>query len=249
LSFAPADFFAQAKAARVLVVDDNPTMRQKIVGYLTEHGLRASAVSGRQGLLHALMVREPDLVLLDLPLGEEDGLEILRDLRARSVVPVFLITGGRREDVDCVAGFELGADDYLTRPFGLRELLARIRAMLRRRSIDRTSPAKPREARFRFEGWIFDQRQRSLSSPAGELVVLTRNAFALLSAFVQAPGRTLTREHLLQATRIHEDVIDRSIDVQILRLRRKLGEEPHAPRLIRTVRGVGYSFDVKVDVE
>jgi two-component system OmpR family response regulator len=242
----PADFTTQAKAARVLIVDDDPLMQASIAAYLTEHGLRASAVSGRRGLLQALAAREPDLVLLDLPLGREDGLEVLRELRARSVVPVILFTSHACEEVDRVVGLELGADDYLDKSFGRRELLARIRAILRRRSMDRIRPAKPYEDRYYFEDWIFDQRQRTLTSLSGQAVALTKSDFTLLSAFVQAPGRTLTREHLLQATRIHENVFDRSIDVQILRLRRKLEKDPRAPRFIMTERGVGYRFDVKV---
>jgi len=223
-------------------------MQRMIVTYLNEHNLRASAVGGRQGLMHSLAVREPDLIVLDLHLGEDDGLEILRELRAKSVVPVILITGNRREEIDRVLGLELGADDYLTKPFGMRELLARLRATLRRRAMDRLSPAKHRGCSFRFAGWTFDQRQRELISPNGAAISLTKSEFALLSAFVQAPRRTLSREHLLQATRVHEDVYDRSIDVQILRLRRKLEDEPRAPRLIRTERGLGYKFDVEVEV-
>jgi DNA-binding response OmpR family regulator len=243
-----AEFTAQVKAARVLIVDDDPAMQRMIVSYLTEHNLRATAVSGRQGLMHSLAAREPDLIILDVHLGEDDGLEILRELRATSVVPVIFITGNRREEVDRVLGLELGADDYLTKPFGMRELLARVRAALRRRNMDRLSPVRARECTYRFEGWAFDQRQRELTSPAGESVPLTKGEFALLSAFVQAPRRTLSREHLLQATRVHEDVFDRSIDVQILRLRRKLEEDPRAPRFIRTERGIGYKFAVDVEV-
>ncbi|MGK6324412.1 response regulator [Sphingomonas sp. DT-51] len=243
-----SDFAAQARAARILVVDDDAAMQRMIVSYLGDHQLRASAVSGRKGLMHALMAREPDLVILDLHLGDDDGLEILRELRARSVVPVILITGNRRDEIDRVLGLELGADDYLTKPFGLRELLARVRATLRRRSMDRLSPARQREQVYRFAGWSFDQRQRKLTSPTGDSVSLTKGEFALLSAFVQAPRRTLTREHLLQATRVHEDVFDRSIDVQILRLRRKLEDTPSAPRFICTERGVGYRFDAEVEI-
>lgn len=237
-----------SKADRILIVDDDPAMQRMIVGYLNEHKLQAKAVGGRSGLLQALAGREPDLVVLDLHLGEDDGLDILRELRLKSAVPVILITGDRREEIDRVLGLELGADDYLTKPFGLRELLARVRAALRRRTMDRLSPAKPRDHIFRFEGWLFDQQQRELSSPQGKAITLTKSEFALLSAFVEAPQRTLSRERLLRATRVHEDVFDRSIDVQILRLRRKLEIDPQAPRFIRTERGVGYRFDVDVEI-
>lgn len=243
-----AEFTAQAKAARVLVIDDDPAMQRMIVSYLLEHNIRASAVSGREGMRRSFASREPDAVVLDLHLGEDDGLEILRELRAKSVVPVILITGNRLDEIDCVLGLELGADDYLTKPFGLRELLARLRATLRRRSMDRLNPMAQRECTFRFGGWTLEQRERRLTSPEGEIVSLTKGEYALLSALVQAPRRALSREHLLQATRIHEDVFDRSIDVQILRLRRKLERDPGELRFIQTERGVGYRFDMDVEV-
>lgn len=242
-----AELTAQLRAARILVVDDDPAIQRMIVSYLTEHNFRASAVDDRRGLMTALALREPDLVILDLHLGEDDGLDILRAVRAKSVVPIILITGARLEEVDRVLGLELGADDYLTKPFGLRELLARVRAALRRRTMDRLSPANAHEGRYRFASWTFDQRSRELTSPAGQIVALTKGEYALLSAFVRAPGRTLSREHLLQVTRVHDDVFERSIDVQILRLRRKLEGDPRAPRFILTQRGVGYRFDVVVE--
>lgn len=242
------DSIAVSKAARVLIVDDDPAMQRMIVSYITEHNMQGTAVSGRRGLMHALAVREPDLVVLDLHLGEDDGLDLLRELRAKSVVPVILITGHRRDEIDRVIGLELGADDYITKPFSLRELLARVRAVLRRRTMDSLNPVRRKERKYRFRGWEFDQRQRQLLSPAGETVSLTKGEFALLSAFVDAPRRPLSREQLLQATRVHEDVFDRSIDVQILRLRRKLEDQSQEPRLIRTERGVGYVFDAEIEI-
>lgn len=242
------DSVTEPHAPRILVVDDEPSMQRMIVNYLNEQNMRASAVAGRKGLLHTLAVREPDLVVLDLHLGEDDGLDLLRELRGKSIVPVILITGHRRDEIDRVVGLELGADDYITKPFGMRELLARIRATLRRRNMDSLTPARRTEHRYSFEGWVFDQRSRELASPDGQTVALTKGEFALLSAFVAAPRRALSREHLLQATRLHEDVFDRSIDVQILRLRRKLEDDPRAPRFIRTQRGIGYVFDTDVRV-
>jgi two-component system OmpR family response regulator len=163
-------------------------------------------------------------------------------------VPVIIITGHRRDDIDRIVGLELGADDYLTKPFNLRELLARVRAVLRRSDSGRAAPApEPEGGRFRFSGWQLDPRTRRLTDPAGAPVALTKGEYALLLAFLDAPQRPLSREHLLQATRMHEDVFDRSIDVQILRLRRKLERDPSAPRVIQTERGVGYVFAVPVE--
>ncbi len=235
-------------SARVLVVDDEDAMRRSVVNYLNEHNLRASSVPGRQGLFHTLAVREPDLIVMDIHLGDEDGLDLLREIRSKSVVPIILMTGHLRDEIDRVVGLELGADDYLLKPFDMRELLARIRSNLRRRTMDRNAPAKHAELDYAFAGWQFEQRSRRLISPAGEIVTLTKNEFALLSAFVAAPRRPLSREHLLQASRLHEDVFDRSIDVQILRLRRKLEIDPRAPQLIRTERGLGYLLDADVTI-
>ena len=191
---------------------------------------------------------EVNLVLLDLRLGQDDGLDLLREVRSSSDVPVIIITGHRRDDIDRVVGLELGADDYLTKPFNLRELLARVRAVLRRFEKGGTAPARnPERSRFRFSGWQLDQKTRQLTDPDGTPVALTKGEYALLLAFLDAPQRPLSREHLLQATRVHEDVFDRSIDVQILRLRRKLERDPSAPRVIQTERGVGYVFAVPVE--
>jgi DNA-binding response OmpR family regulator len=191
---------------------------------------------------------EINLVILDLRLGSEDGLDLLREVRLNSDVPVIIITGHRRDDIDRVVGLELGADDYLTKPFNLRELLARVRAILRRFDAGRAAPPRdPERGRFRFSGWQLDRRARQLTDPAGVPVALTKGEYAMLLAFLEAPQRPLSREQLLQATRVHEDVFDRSIDVQILRLRRKLERDPRAPRVIQTERGVGYVFAVPVE--
>jgi DNA-binding response OmpR family regulator len=145
-------------------------------------------------------------------------------------------------------GLELGADDYITKPFGLRELLARIRAVLRRQELGRAASHRETDhGRFGFGGWQLDRRTRRLTDPNGAPVALTKGEYTLLTAFLDAPQRPLSREHLLQATRIHEDVFDRSIDVQILRLRRKLEADSSAPRIIRTERGVGYVFVLPVE--
>src|SRR5262249_49483240 len=160
-----------------------------------------------------------DLVILDLRLGLQDGLDLLRKIRASSELPVIIITGHRCSDIDRVVGLELGADDYLTKPFNLRELLARTRAVLRRFTARQAAaPRETERGRFPFSGWQLDLKLRRLTDPAGALVALTNGEYAMLLAFLAAPQRPLSRDHLLQATRVHDDVFDRSIDVQILRL-------------------------------
>jgi DNA-binding response OmpR family regulator len=219
-----------------------------ILNYFGENSIRTLVANNRQEMLDQLDDASVNLVILDLRLGSEDGLDLLREVRLSSDVPVIIITGHRRDDIDRVVGLELGADDYLTKPFNLRELLARVRAILRRFETGRAAPARDAErGRFRFSGWQLDRRIRQLTDPAGVRVSLTKGEYAMLLAFLEAPQRPLSREHLLQATRIHEDVFDRSIDVQILRLRRKLERDPNAPRVIRTERGVGYVFAVPVE--
>jgi DNA-binding response OmpR family regulator len=238
----------------VLVVDDDPAMRAMIADYMADRGFEASTAADIPQAAGILAGSGVDLVVLDLKLAGEDGLELLRQLRSESDLPVIVLTGHRREEVDRVVGLELGADDYLTKPFSLRELLARVRAVLRRVEARPASPAEgpPAEAgkgtRYRFAGWELSLRSRRLTSPAGEPVPLTRGELSLLTAFLQAPGQVLSRDQLLAASRLHDDeVFDRSIDVQVLRLRRKLEANPSAPALLRTERGVGYVLAVPVE--
>jgi two-component system, OmpR family, response regulator len=230
----------------VLLVEDDPALQRMILAYFGENNIRTLVASGRQQMLSQL--GGPQLVILDLRLGEEDGPDLLREIRSSSDVPVIIITGHRRDEIDRVVGLELGADDYLTKPFNLRELLARVRAVLRRFDAGRSAPVRaPGRGRWRFSGWQLDRKARRLTDPNGAPVALTKGEYALLPAFLDAPQRTLSREQLLHATRVHEDVFDRSIDVQILRLRRKLERDPRAPRMIQTERGVGYVFAVQVE--
>jgi two-component system OmpR family response regulator len=232
---------------RILVVDDDAELRRMLVNYLEGQNMRVLSAGSRDEMSRLFAAREPNLVLLDLRLDKDDGLDVLRDIRSRSDVPVIIMTGHRRDEIDRVVGLELGADDYVTKPFGLRELLARVRAVLRRQDFGRAaSEHEPASGGFKFEGWGLDLRARRLLNPEGAPVPLTKGEYALLVAFLNAPGRPLTREHLLQATRVHEDVFDRSIDVQVLRLRRKLEADPSAPRAIQTERGVGYRFSLPV---
>jgi two-component system, OmpR family, response regulator len=232
----------------VLVVEDDPALQRMILNYFEENNIRTLVASGRLEMIRQLGSAGVNLVILDLRLGQEDGLDLLREIRSHSDVPVIIITGHRRDDIDRVVGLELGADDYLTKPFNLRELLARVRAVLRRSDSGRAAPARdPDPSRYRFSGWQVDRRTRRLTDPDGVPVALTKGEYALLIAFLDAPQRPLSREHLLLATRVHEDVFDRSIDVQILRLRRKLERDPSAPRVIQTERGFGYVFAVPVE--
>ena len=233
--------------ARIFIVEDDPVMLRMVGDYLEQQNMRAVSASGRQEMVHHFAANEPDLVVLDLRLGQEDGFDLLREIRSRSDVPIIITTGDRRDEIDRVVGLELGADDYVTKPFSLRELLARIRAVLRRREAGRAvSRLDSERGRWKFGGWQLDRRTRRLTDPSGTEVVLTNGEYALLTAFLDAPRRPLSREHLLQATRIHEDIFDRSIDVQILRLRRKLETDPSAPSMIRTERGIGYVFALPV---
>ena len=217
---------AQA-AATVMIVDDDPALGAMISEYLEGQGIHALAVASGREMLRVL---------------ETKTLE----LRQRSDVPVIIATGHRKDEIDRVVGLELGADDYLTKPFGLRELLARIKAVLRRHASD-YSRRKNNGVTYEFGGWKLRSKTRELFDPTGEAVPLTKGEHALLVAFLDAPQRTLAREHLLQATRIHEDIYDRSIDVQILRLRRKLEVSSNAPSMIVTERGLGYVFTLPVD--
>jgi two-component system, OmpR family, response regulator len=234
-------------ASLILVAVDDSVTRQMVVNYLEAHQMRALSAPGREAMMSHLAQSEPDLAILDLRLGQDNGLDLLRDIRSRTDVPVIILADERRDDIDRVVGLELGADDCVTTPFGIRELLARVRAVLRRNARRLAPPRDPARGRCRFGGWQLDRRSRRLTNPDGAPVPLTKAEYALLIAFLDAPQRPLTSEHLLQATRVHEDVFDRSIDVQILRLRRKLEADPSAPRIIQTERGFGYLCALPVE--
>ena len=233
----------------VLVVDDDADMRDLIRSYLEAAEFQVSAVADGKTMARVLADKSVDLIILDLKLSDEDGLALMRT-RGSADVPVVVITGHRREESDRVIGLELGADDYLTKPFSLRELLARVRAVLRRvETGQRRSRQDEKKARYCFAGWELEMRARRLKSPAGEIVPLTAGEFNLLTAFLQSPHHVLSREQLVTASRVHdEEVFDRSIDVQILRLRRKLEVNPSEPTLLRTERGAGYLLAATVEV-
>jgi DNA-binding response OmpR family regulator len=235
-------------AAHVLALDDDPAVRQLVAEYLSQNDLRVTTVATGKELTEAMARHTIDLVVLDLRLQGEDGLQIARKLREASGIPILMLTG-RAEEADRVMGLELGADDYLTKPFSPRELLARIRALLRRARAQATvADAIAKVRAYRFGGWELNIGLRKLKSPNGEQVELTKGEFSLLAAFLSAPQRILAREQLLDLSRLHNaEVYDRSIDVQILRLRRKIEDDPAHPRFIVTERGVGYVFSSPVD--
>jgi two-component system OmpR family response regulator len=239
---------AAATTAHVLAVDDDPSVRQMIADYLADNEVRVTTLaSGRE--IADVMARETiDLVVLDLRLPGEDGMQIARKLREESDVPIIMLTG-RKDEADRVMGLELGADDYLTKPFSPRELLARIRALLRRaRAQETVADGLARIRAYRFAGWELSVRLRRLTAPKGETVPLTNSEFNLLVAFLAAPQRVLSREQLLDLSRLHNDeVYDRSIDVQVGRLRKKLEAGAAQMDLIRTERGAGYVFTSPVE--
>jgi len=234
----------------LLAIDDDPATRQLIADYLGQNDVRVTTVATGEEMSRVLAEQAIDAIVLDLRLGGEDGMELAKKVRAESTIPIIMVTG-RKEEADRVMGLELVADDYITKPFSPRELLARVRAVLRRYKIlEDVMPARDEKRRaYRFGGWELNLRTRRLVSPQGERVELTNGEFSLLQAFCAAPKRILSRDQLLELSRLNRaEVYDRSIDVQILRLRRKIEPNPSNPEYIKTERGAGYMFDVPVDV-
>ncbi len=237
-------------ASHILVVDDDPAMRALIADYLGENELRVTAVATGEEMTRTLAEHTVDAIVLDLRLKGEDGMELAQKLRAESPIPILMVTG-KKDEADRVMGLELGADDYITKPFSPRELLARLRAVLRRyKIVQGLLPARDEKRRaYRFGGWELNLRTRRLISPQGERIELTNGEFSLLQAFCVAPGRILSRDQLLELSRLNRaEVYDRSIDVQILRLRRKIETDPAHPQYIKTERGAGYVLDASVEV-
>ncbi|MDB6107192.1 MAG: two component transcriptional regulator, winged helix family [Gammaproteobacteria bacterium] len=233
----------------ILVVDDDPQIRDLLEEYLTENALRVSVASSGKELSEILTNEAIDLVVLDLRLAGEDGMAIARALRESSAIPIIMLTGVR-DEADRVMGLELGADDYLIKPFSPRELLARMRTVLRRTKSTALAQARQRELRaYRFADFELNLRTRRLKRRDGGNIDLTNREFNLLAALLAAPERILTRDQLLEASRVYDnEVYDRSIDVQVLRLRRKIESDPTQPQFIVTERGVGYIFRSPVEV-
>ena len=233
-------------APHLLVVDDDREIRVLLAGFLHKHGFRVETAADGREMFAALGAGHFDLIVLDLMLPGEDGLSLCRRVRAGSELPIIMLTAVG-EDTDRIVGLEIGADDYLPKPFNPRELLARIRAVLRRAREVRRPPDDGRSRRFEFHGWMLDVVGRCLHSPDGTPVELTAGEFALLLTLLEHPGRVLTRDQLLDLTRGREaGPFDRSVDIQVSRLRRKIEDDPKRPALVKTVRSGGYVFAATV---
>lgn len=229
----------------MLVVDDDTEIRELLAQYLGGNGFRVSLATCGREMRRILKESRPDLVVLDLMLPGEDGLALCRDLRAGSNVAVVMLTA-RGEELDRIIGIEMGADDYLAKPFNPRELLARIKSVLRRSRA--LAHPRPDAVRLRFAGWTLDLAARHLLAPEGVLVSLSGSEFRLLSVFVEHPNRVLDRNQLLDLTLGREATpFDRSIDVQVSRLRQRLRDDAREPRIIKTVRNGGYVLAATVE--
>lgn len=231
----------------LLVVDDDARIRQMLARYFEEEGYRVSAAADGKAMRDALGRASVDLILLDLMLGPgESGLDLARELRARSDIPIIMLTG-RDDVVDRIVGLEVGADDYIAKPFHLREVQARIKTVLRRRAPARQDDTAA-GAKLRFDGWELDTERRSLSRPDGSEVPLTTGEFEILAVLARHPGRVFSRDMLMDLTRGRSlEAFDRTIDAQIARLRKKVEADPKQPALVKSVRGVGYVFTGKAE--
>jgi DNA-binding response OmpR family regulator len=232
----------------ILIVDDDASIRSLLSEYFAENGLRVSSAETGAGMSVILAETAIDLVVLDLRLAGEDGMAIARNLRAQSAIPIIMLTGVR-DEADRVMGLELGADDYLTKPFSPRELLARVRTVLRRAAAATPTQARESELRaFRFAEFELNLRTRRLTRQDGGQIELTNSEFNLMAALLASPQRVMSRDQLIEASRVYDnEVYDRAIDVQIMRLRRKIERDPAHPTYIVTERGVGYSFTARVE--
>ena len=234
----------------ILVVDDEEAVRALLRDCFELEGYRVEEAADARAASERLAAGPVHLVTLDLGLGGDNGLELARRIRAHCNVPIVMITG-KGDTIDRVVGLELGADDYVSKPFHVREVLARVRAVLRRYDAAGSSeaPVSSQEAGevWRFDGWVLDASRRELRSASGEARELTTAEFNMLLMFVQRPSRVLSRDNIMDLLKGHEwSPLDRSIDSLVARLRRKVEEAPEAPRLIKTVRGVGYVFAADV---
>lgn len=245
----PQSFAGEPAAPiKIMVAEPESERRLNLVRVMDRAGVTAEGVGREDALFrHLTGHAQPDALVLSSDLATGTALDLLRRIRSRSDVPVILTRCDKADEIDRVLALELGADDLVDARVGPHELLARVRAILRRAAGVKRG-VKARLHIYQFGDWRFDQKRRRLIDGAGHAHALSKNEFALLTAFVTAPRRILSREHLLGATREHDDIYDRSVDVQVLRLRRKLGDDPQHPRFIRTERGLGYVFETDVRI-
>jgi two-component system OmpR family response regulator len=240
LAHAPEPLAPQTRAGpSVLVVDDDDGLRDQIAGYLSENGYDVTSAANAAAMDRLLAARAFDAIVLDVMMPGEDGLSICRRLAAGKG-PAILFMSALGDEIDRILGLELGADDYLPKPCNPRELLARLRAVLRRRDA-----AVDSNGDYAFEGFVLDVARRELRAPSGAVVLLTAGEFSLLSIFLEQPRKLFSREQLVEQSRRWTEVYDRAVDVQIYRLRRKLGQTD-GQDMIRTLRGAGYMFNARV---
>jgi two-component system, OmpR family, response regulator len=231
----------------ILIVDDHREIRELVTRALVKEGFRVSSAADGRAMHKVLADSRIDLILLDLMLPGEDGLSLCRSLRAKSDIPIIMLTA-KGDEIDRVVGLEMGADDYMPKPFGSRELIARIRAVLRRGR--QSEPAQKSAAQYRFDRWRLDTAARELAREDGVTVPLSTGEYDLLIAFVERPQRVLSREQLLDLARGRAAAnFDRAIDTQVSRLRKKIEHDPADPKIIKTVWGGGYTFTAAVTSE
>lgn len=242
------------KPIHILVVDDDARIRTMLTRYLADEGFRVSEAGDGAALRKRLAEEPPDLVLLDLVLPNEDGFSLARFIRQQGPIPIIMLTG-KSDVVDRVAGLEAGADDYISKPFHLREVLARIRTVLRRHGAPSVAPPPPagpstESETLVFQDWRLDLLRRELRHADGRNIALTTGEFDLLRAFALNPNRVMNRDHLMDVVKGREwSAFDRAIDAQVVRLRKKIERDPSRPELIKTVRGAGYIFATNVAVD
>lgn len=236
------------KDIQLLVVDDDAEIRDLLAHYLARDHFRVLTANSGEAIDRLLSEQRIHLIILDLMMPGEDGLSICRRIRARSAIPIIILTA-KGEEVDRIVGLEMGADDYMAKPFNPRELVARIKAVLWRTTHLYTAPDRETAGeQLMFDGWTIRPSEREVTAPDGRGIELSSGEFDLLLAFASNPKRTLTRDQLLDLTQGRAlDPYDRSIDVQVSRLRRKLEPDPRKPKLIKTVRGTGYTFTPAVE--
>ncbi|RWB37298.1 MAG: response regulator transcription factor [Mesorhizobium sp.] len=232
------------KRVNVLIVDDDLAFTKKVEQHLQRCDMSTTVAHTPAKALEICEKREPDVIIANLDFDHNSGAEILRNLRDGGSIPV-VVTGNHRSENDLLAWLEAGADEYLSKPLSMRELSMRISALVRRRLANSVqNQLKTESGRWLFGGWELHLRTRQLRHPSGRPVPLTKGEYTLLVAFLEAANQPLSREFLQRATRIHEDIFDRSVDVQVMRLRRKIEVDPRAPQIIKTARGIGYVFSI-----